>query len=337
MRHFLIAILCVVCGQAAASSHAVKPRELVHPYPPSGAAEVTGAVAANKVLRTMQGYVAPAFTDILALHVAQTLRAASDGPVTVTRRHKLAGSDAAAAVSSAAADGRTLLLANSIPPDSLRPVALVARMPYVLIATSNSQHQSLGDLIREARVGPDRVLVASAGERSIGHLAVELLRMRRGLPMEVVAYNGGNAALQAVAAKQVSAALVPLPAVLPYLSGARLKALAIAGPRRHPSIPHVQTSAQAGVADFEATGWFGLFAPAATAQAAIHDLNSRLARGPESDQTQQVFADLGLRLEHGATDAFAVLLARERELGSVLSLHPSPRLGARAGWRESIN
>lgn len=114
--------------------------------------------------------------------------------------------------------------------------------------------------------------------------------------------------LHAVATKQVSTALVPLPAVLPYLGAGRVKILAIAEPRRHPSIPHVQTTAQAGLADFAATGWFGVFAPAGTPQSVIHDLNAALARDPGSEQTRQVFSEFGLRLEHRAADAFGELL-----------------------------
>jgi tripartite-type tricarboxylate transporter receptor subunit TctC len=101
------------------------------------------------------------------------------------------------------------------------------------------------------------LLIGSAGEKSAAHVAIELLRLRHGLPIEPIAYNGGNAALQAVATKQVSTALVPLPAVLSYLGAGRIKALAIAEPRRHPGIPTVQTTAEGGVRDFEATGWFG--------------------------------------------------------------------------------
>jgi tripartite-type tricarboxylate transporter receptor subunit TctC len=296
---FPIAVLCVVCGQAAASSLPLKPRELVHPYPPTGPVEVAGTVQANKVLRTMQRYAVPAFTDVLAMHVAQALQGASGEPVVVTRKPRQSGNEAAANVSSAAADGRTLLLASSVPRGlpsaaraglALRPVALVASMPYVLIASADSRHASLGDLFREVRVAPHRLLIASAGEQSVGHLAIELLRSRYAAPADAVAYNGGIAALQAVATKQVSAAVVPLPAALPYLSGGRLKALA----------------------GFEEAGWFGLFAPSATPLPVIRELNAALARQPASELTRQTFTELGLRLEHRGADTFAELLAREQ-------------------------
>jgi hypothetical protein len=78
MRPLLIAL--VLPMQAAASS-----RELVHPFPPAGPTEVAGATRANRVLRAVQTYSAPSFTDTLAAHVAHTLRGASDERVTVRR------------------------------------------------------------------------------------------------------------------------------------------------------------------------------------------------------------------------------------------------------------
>jgi tripartite-type tricarboxylate transporter receptor subunit TctC len=119
--------------------------------------------------------------------------------------------------------------------------------------------------------------------------------------------------MHAVATKQLSTALIPLPAVLPYLGAGRVRILAVAEPRRHPAIPHVPTSVQGGLADFEATGWFGVFAPGGTPQAVIRDLDAALARGLTSEQTLQVFSDFGLRLEHRAAHVFAALLELERQ------------------------
>jgi tripartite-type tricarboxylate transporter receptor subunit TctC len=262
----------------------------------------------------MQRYAVPAFTDILASHVAQTLQGESRQAVLVTRRPRQTGRDAAAYVSNAPADGHTLLLASGVAAtgQSLRPVALVASMPYVFITTNDSRHTSLAEVIRQTR--PTRLLIGTAGEKSAAHLSLELLRARSALPIEPVAYNGGNAALQAVATKQVMTALVPLPAVLPYLGGNRLTVLAIADMRRHASIPQVKTSAEAGLADFQASGWFGIFAPAATPQSAIQNISS-LSGSPQPEATQ-VFADFGLRLEYRTTAEFAELLAREQQRGS---------------------
>ena len=309
-RNVLIAVLYFACQQAAAAGDAGKGRELVHAYPPTGPAEVTGTSASSRVLRTMQRYAMPAFTDMLAAHVAQTLQGESHEAVLVTRRPRQAGHAAAAYVSSAPADGGTLLLASSMPATgSLKPVAIVASMPYVFVAASDSGRTNLAAVVRQTTF-PARPLVGTPGEKSPAHVSLELLRARSARSIELVAYNGGIAALQAVATKQVIAALVPLPAVLPYLGGNRLKVLAIADARRHASIPQTQTSAEAGWADFQASSWFGLFAPSATPQSAVRNINAALSRSPQPEASQ-VFSDFGLRLEHRAQDTFAQLLARE--------------------------
>ena len=303
MRRLLIVLLCSACAQSALADSAVRPRELVHPFPATGPIEIAGTTAADKVLRTMQRYANVPFTDLLASHVAHTLRGASDPPVTVVRRPQQRGNHAAASVAAALPDGRTLLLGNAAPDrgggSGLRAVALVAAMPFVLIATADSKYAGLDDWLRETRAVNERLFVASPGERSAAHVGLEALRSLHAVPLQALAYNGGHAALQAVATKQVNAGLVPLPAVLPYLRGGRLKALALTEQRRHPSIPQVQTSAEAGVPDFESVSWFGLFAPAATPQSAVREINVLLARRP-SEQAHETFFDLGLRLEHRA-------------------------------------
>jgi tripartite-type tricarboxylate transporter receptor subunit TctC len=232
----------------------------------------------------------------------------------VTRRPRQGGRDAAFLVSSATPDARTLLLANDVlsasniaPPAldkmGLRLLAHIANMPYVLIASTASPHNNLSELIGKAPRSPQRIFVGSVGEQSVAHFAIQRVRAHHGLPLEAVAYNGGHAALQALVTHQVSVALVPLPSALPYLGGGRIKAWAIAESRRHPSIPYVQTTAQAGVKNFEASSAFGVYTPAKTPQSVIDELNAMLARSPEFESARQVFADFGLRLEHRVNTA----------------------------------
>ncbi|HYH41545.1 MAG TPA: tripartite tricarboxylate transporter substrate-binding protein [Burkholderiales bacterium] len=328
MRHGLLAALCLILSPAFASTPA-GPRALVHAYPPTGPAEVAGVALASKVLRTMQQHAVPAFTDVLALHVAYTLQGESSQVVAVTRKTRQSGAEAAAAVASAAADGRTLLLAGTdaeptgrSPTLQLRPVALVASMPFVLVAHSESSSGEILDLIRGTR---GRLLVGSAGEKTVSHAAIERLRARRGSTIEAVPYNGGIAALHAVATRQVSAALVPLPAVLPYLAAGHVRLLAIAEPRRHPRIPQVPTSAEVGLPELDAVSAFGVFAPVATPLPVVRELEAALARGERSAETREVFLDFGLRLEYrgaGALTPRKVYRPHEKTQGA-LKAHPA--------------
>jgi tripartite-type tricarboxylate transporter receptor subunit TctC len=313
----LSALACLGFSHAAAQGVV---RELVHAYPPNGLPEVVGATPLDRVPRTLQPYSLPAFTDWVALHVARALQGASDEPVAVTRMLRGRGIEAALAVSSAPPDGGTVLLASRPPvhtrathswrsrgPLALRPVALVATMPYVLVTHALAPLE-LHRLSTSGNNTPQRVLIASTGSRSISHAGIARLRHTRDA-IEALAYNGGSAALQALAVREVEAALVPLPAALPYLRSDRLKVFAIADERRHPLIRSVPTTSEAAISELAVAGWFGLFAPEATPRPVIAQIEALLAAGAESAEAQEIFASFGLRLEHLGADAFAARLA----------------------------
>jgi tripartite-type tricarboxylate transporter receptor subunit TctC len=317
MRHVLVAALAWGCTQLTAIAGGLDPAQLVHAFPPAGPAEVVGTAASDRVLRTMQRYAAPAFTDILAMHVAQTLQGASNEPVIVTRKPRRGGREAVSVVSSAPPDGRTLLLASGsddpapgasswlVSDIPFKRVSVVASMPYVLIVTRDPRYAKADDLIAASRVGSPAVFVGSPGEKTVGHMAIDRLRSVVGVPLEAVAYNGGIKALDALVTRQVTAAIVPLPAALPYLPAGRLRALAIADARRHPAIPLVPANADAGLPALNAITSFAVLATAKTPPAIVHDIEARLARIGDAPDARQLFYELGMRLEPGGTAAWA--------------------------------
>jgi tripartite-type tricarboxylate transporter receptor subunit TctC len=170
-------------------------------------------------------------------------------------------------------------------------------MPYVLIAVRELRYAKADDLLAAARAGSSIVFVATPGEKTVGHLAIERLRSLGGVPFEPVAYNGGIKALDALVTRQVTAAIVPLPAALPYLPAGRLRALAIAEARSHPAISLVPTNAEAGLPALNAITWFAVLANASTTPAIVHSIEARLARVAEAPDARQLFYELGLRLE----------------------------------------
>ena len=317
MRNVLVAALALGCTQLTAIAGGLDPVQLVHAFPPAGPAEVVGTAASDKVLRAMQHYAAPAFTDILAMHVAQTLQGASNDPVIVTRKPRRGGREAVSAVSSAPPDGRTLLLVSGrddpapgasswvVSDTPFKRVSVIASMPYVLIVTREPRYAKADDLIAAARVGSPAVFVGTPGERTVGHVALDRLRSLARVRLEPVAYNGGVKALDALVTRQVTAAVVPLPAALPYLPTGRLRALAIADARRHPAIPLVPTNADAGLPALNAITSFAVLATAKTPPAIVRDIEAKLARVAEAPDARQLFYELGLRLEPDGAAAWA--------------------------------
>lgn len=289
---------CVALAMLFACADAVAAtRELVYPFPPGGPSEVTGSTRAGRALRAMQRYAAPAFTDLLAMHVGQTLRGESGEDVIVTRKHRRGGGEAEAALARANPDGRTLLLA--ITPSALdvryRSVGTVASMPYAWVAHAAAPPPRLEALLRG---DSGRALAAHPGERTAAYRALEILRATQFRGIEPLAYNGGMAALNAVASDHVAVALVPLPAALPFAGSGRLQLLALADARRHPAIPQVPTGAEAGLRGAEAVVAFAVFASPATPGTVIGPIAQALARVDEGQEARELFSGFGLRLEY---------------------------------------
>ena len=239
----------------------------------------------------------------------------SDPPVAVRRKARAQdGHEAARAVARAAPNGQTLLLASRLPDratfDALQPVAVVATIPYVFVVLAGGATFDLRSFCESAGSRTDRMLIATLGARTAGYMALDRMR-RRAVAIQPVVYNGGHAALQAAVAEHAAAAFVPLPSVMPYLAGGRVRVLAVAEGRRHPGIPRVPTTAEMGDPDLLAVGWFGIFAPAAMPRDNLHRLESLLSGSASAPETRETFLGLGVTLEHRDANQFGRLLASE--------------------------
>lgn len=229
-------------------------------------------------------------------------------------------------VALAAPDGHTLLLSGDAafllhpqtardlafdPARDLVPVALVARMPIVLIASRRLGVTNAREFIAAAKTAPRQIHIGSAGGLSTTHLAAELLMERAGIDIVRVAFNGGTAAVDNVMTGQVEAAFVPLPAVLPYLQSPRLRVIAITEPERDPVLPHIPALAET-IPGFEAAHWYGVFAPAGTPASVVSLLSEKLALGVAAPGQSELLAGRGLRLTPLAAAAFSAKLVGER-------------------------
>ena len=138
-------------------------------------------------------------------------------------------------------------------------------------------HPSLGvhsvqELIALARNKPGSLDYASSGNGTTTHLAGELFKMRTGVDIVHVPYKGSSAAIQDLVAGRISIMFENLPIGLKWVTAGRLIPLAVTGITRSPAMPDVPTMQESGVADFNVTGWSGVFAPAATPPAIVAQL-----------------------------------------------------------------
>ena len=150
------------------------------------------------------------------------------------------------------------------PPKDLIPIALVATVPIVLMVNPQVPAKNVKELIALAKAKNGTMNFASSGVGSTHHLAAALFAKIADVHLTHVPYRGAAPAMNDLIAGHVPILFDNLPTVVPQVKAGNVRALAVASPARLPSLPDVPTFAEAGLPGFEASSWFGLFAPAGT-------------------------------------------------------------------------
>lgn len=301
----LAALLCLSSPGSAA-----QPLKLINPYPATGAVDIAGTVIMNRALRAMQDRITPSATDALVEHLRQSLAAGLGEHVVVERNQRQGG--AAAARQLVARDallfsGSGLAAAAAQEALSgLRPLALVGRIPVVLVVRGDTS----GNLAQLAgRSGEEPLQIGLAGERGAGLQALVGMRGVFRRQLVPVSYNGGEGALRGLLATQVTAVLAPLPAVLPHAAGHRLRILALASAARHRVLQHVPTFIESGFPGVMAAGWHGLFSSSATPDSDLLRLRTALGKTWAAEDSRQAIARLGYEPDLQGAAVLRALLA----------------------------
>ena len=325
--HYVAAFILICLSAVSAAAYPERPVVLILPFPGTGSTDIAGIPRISKLARIMQNVSAPSLTDNMVQDIQQSLAAALGQPVNVLRRVRGKTNMGARYVAQSAPDGYTLLFAdaptitvfpvlNPKPPvdtaTELVPVGMFARMPIALIAATDHPPETVREIVERARRLPGSINYGSAGEGSTSHLTGELLAAMTGAPIVHVNYNGSLPAMNAVLTGQVELAFVPLPAVLPYLPGGKVRIVAMASSMRHPAVAGIATIAESGVAGFDASGWFGLFAPARTPSAVISLLNYDLNRALGEEFLQRALTMQGMLPAAGTSEDFRAQVEADR-------------------------
>jgi tripartite-type tricarboxylate transporter receptor subunit TctC len=251
----LLAALGVHRGTALAQSYPSKPIRIVVPFAAGGSLDSAAR--------------------LISLKMADAL----NQPVLVENRPGAAARIGEDAVAKAAPDGHTILIDTSAitvrpaiyrklpfdPAKDFVPVTQLVVSTLILIAGHKLPTTSIGELIALAKSKPGSLNYGHAGVGSQGQLAMELLKLRAGIDIAGIPYKGEAPISVALITSEVDVAVMTLPTVLQSIKTGRLRALGVVtGARRLALLPDVPTIAEAGVAGFEYTSWFGLFVPART-------------------------------------------------------------------------
>ncbi|MGD9882809.1 MAG: Bug family tripartite tricarboxylate transporter substrate binding protein [Reyranella sp.] len=272
--------------------------------------------------------------DIFARPVAARVGQSLGQAVVVDNRAGAGGTLGGMIAARAAPDGCTLLVGNTgltfarIVYDEggfdlardFAPVSLLASVPVALVVNPTTVPvMDLVSFLALARAAPGRMTVGSSGLGTIPHLAIELLQQRAGIRLTHVPYRGGGQALQDVVSGTIDALVTPLSTVVSYVQSGRLRALAVASTGRQRILPEVPTFAEAGLADFRVSSWYGLFAPKATPVVAVDTLHAAVQAALASADVERIWAEQGARVDLVSRLAFTAFVESETERWSALA------------------
>jgi tripartite-type tricarboxylate transporter receptor subunit TctC len=162
-----------------------------------------------------------------------------------------------------------------------------------------------------ARARPGGLSFASGGNGTSHHLCGELLRKASGADLVHVPYKGPAPALQDVLAGQVPLICDNLSNVLPHIRSGRLRALAVTASVRHPLLPNVPTTIEAGFPGMDLGVWYGVVAPAGTSQPIVERLNHELARALHAPEVANKLEGIGLAIVANSPEEFGKFIAAE--------------------------
>jgi tripartite-type tricarboxylate transporter receptor subunit TctC len=266
----LLAVLFVLAitsrsawAQAAAAAWPTKPVTVIVPFAPGGGADT--------LIRTLQPKLAALWGQ----------------PIVVENKPGASGHIGADMVAKAVADGHTLLMGSTAAVsekniDKLAAVALVSAEAYVIVVHSGVPAKDLRELVAYAKANPGKLHFGSSGLGAASHLSGELFKARAGVNLVHVPYKGTGQALTDLLAGHIQMMFAPMQTVASHLGnptgGAKIRALAVTGSKALEALPGVPPVAAAGVLDYQAQGWFGLLAPAATPTALLARINDDVNR-----------------------------------------------------------
>ena len=304
-------------------------KQLLAPALASGFKAVTApaALGANptKTITIVVPTSAGGGNDAMTRTIAQKLGPLLGQTIIIDNRAGANGSIASEFVARAAPDGRTLMLGyiatHSMNPalqklkydpvTDFEPIGLVGYSPTLMVVHAAVGVKHVKDLIAQLKAKPDRYTYASAGNGTAPHFAAELFKLNAGVVMLGVPYKGAAPAISDTVGGQTQFMFPSLFTAYPFIKSGKLKALAVAGPKRVASLPDVPTLQEAGVDGVDVTQWYAIFAPAKTPKTIVDQLNKALNQVLSDKEVVKRMEDHGADVETSTPDQLRTLVASE--------------------------
>ncbi len=205
-------------------------------------------------------------------------------------------------------------LLNKLPYDSQRDFQAVTQLasnPHVLVVSPNVPANNLSEFLAWAKKPETKGSFSSFGNGSSGHLGFELLKKHAGLDMLHVPYKGSAPATMAVLSGEVDATLGDVGVVMPHILGGKLKAIAITGAERSPSLPNVPTFDESGLKGFSSQTWMGLLVSSGVSAERVRRINELFVSALQQPEVQAILAQQGMQARPSSPEAFKAFMASE--------------------------
>jgi tripartite-type tricarboxylate transporter receptor subunit TctC len=274
----------IAVGPAAAQSYPSKPITMIVPFAAGGA------------------------TDVLARFIGERLRTILGQTVVVENVTGAGGSIGVGRAVRAPADGYTLemgtsttnMLLGGLYPlqfdliDDLAPILLIASEPLMIVGKKNLPAGDLKELVAWLKANPGKASIGIPAVGGTGHLAGLAFLKEIGSSAQFIPYRGNGPALQDLVAGQIDLQIEPASNFFAQAKAGAIKPYAITSKTRSSAAADIPTTAEAGMPQFQASLWYGLWAPKDTSKDVIARLNAAMLEALAHEETRKRFADLGI-------------------------------------------
>jgi len=264
-------------------------------------------------------------TDVMARMIQPGLAARLGQPVLIVNRAGAGGNIGVVQAAKSPNDGYTILVASTgfVVNVSLYkepgydafkdfvPITELGSSPNVFLVHPSSPLKTIADLVALAKAGKQKLNVINPGQGSTPHLAVELLQIKAGIPIENIPYNGAAPAIQAILAQTTPVGSTALPPAHPHIKSGALRALAVTGEKRWFDMQDVPTMIESGYPDIVSETFQGMYAPAGTPDAIVQRLASETLAVLKEPDVAEKLRGVGFDVRAAGPKGLAARVARE--------------------------